>query len=298
MRFFRNEHRVSLAQIQSDFAMAGAYVGVSLDTQDSNSYWLHIDLGNSYEWRLYLQKLQFHPINALTYSQIWQNGAKLLDTSDTGSVWEYAYNSPATGDQIGNGHGSDTQSSLNFYLDDVLVTPTTTMQTGTELRVVRVSSLDDTGDPAAEIGTATTTYTLSISTGMTIDVEFDWISEPSPVTGGYVSMWPFVESFDRAYLHGMDAAFDLSTATVDSLGTPTIDTAAVVCWQSSGEWGLCQLHDSAITTWVQDRVSPGVGKIYPSETPNLDAGFVQTCLSANYRVARFGGYDLPLLPTG
>lgn len=264
--------------------------------QSGTDYWFYIEIGGGYTWRLKLEDLANHPINSLTDSLIYQDGTLIKTLSNTGSVWEYALVSPVTANQIGNAHGADTQQSITFYIDDVETTPGLTLQSGTELRVVRVSTLDNEGDPASNIGTVTTAYTMTDH--LQIDVEVDWVSDPGE-TGGYVGMWPFVEDLDRGFLLGYDVLWALDTATVSNLATPTLSTTAAMVFEAGGGWGQLLTKSPAGNVWIQDR--PTLGKIYPSETPSVIGAYVQTYTPVVYRVAQVEDYatvyNLPIKAT-
>jgi hypothetical protein len=292
--FFRYERRITLSDLQSDFSMAGSYVGVS---KTSDDYYLYIDLGGGYEWRLLMEKLANHDINALTTSEAWGGGFLSKTLAATGSVWEYAYSYPGTTPaQIGNGHGNERQTSLRFWLDGVEITPAM-KATGSQLVVIREAILDN---GTTDIGTSTTTYTLTPSSGLTLEVAFCWYSAPGSTPNGLVGMWPFVEDFNRGYLVGLDVGWNLATnQAVDSLATSTVSTRGVLLWESGGDWAMCQLRNSAVATYIQDRQD--LGKIYPSEAPTLQAGNIQTITPVNYRVKRMASMatynDLIVLPT-
>lgn len=289
---------VTIEQIEDDFVMAGSYVGVR---SDGIHYWFHCDLGGGDEWRLFYKELDASPMHQITLSQIWAGGLKTEDFSVTESVWEYAINHPDNPNGfVGNAHGNDTQVSLTFYLDDIEITPTGTLQTGNELRIIRISTLDN--GSAVTLGTITTTYTMTPTTGLTIELVFDWLAEPVPPMHGRLGMWPIENRFDRGFTLGYDIAWNLDTAVAaEDLASEYISTTAMVAWESAGTWALAQFRASPITSFFQDRGPTNVNKFYTDETPPVTAGNIQTCVPINYRMARISDLSkytaLALAPT-
>lgn len=277
MPFFSYSSRVTKSQLLYDFAMGNSnYVGISTS---GTSYWLRCDLGNGKEWRVLLEDLApSHPMHAITYSQIWENDVMSEEFSDTGSVWEYALTYPGIVGQIGNAHGSDTQTSITFTIDGNIITPTVNLQSGSELVVTRVSTLDNAGTP---IGTVTTTYTLT-NTGLKLNVGVVWVSPPVTRPSALVGMLPVTERFDKGFLVGRDLAYNLAHSVSGNLSSDHVTTDTALLWESSGTWGICKFHDSAVDTFIQDR--PSINKIYPNEQP-VYSGNSQFFSKLEYRVA-------------
>ena len=292
--FFRYERRLTYEQLLSDFSLSGSYVGVSKSGTD---YTFYIDLGGGDEWRLLYEDLANHDVNAITTAEIYNGGSMVQQLAASGSVWEYAYAYPGTTpSQIGNGHGNERMTSLRFWLDGVEITPTSKV-TGSQLVVVREGILDD---GTTDIGTSVVTYTMTPSSGLTLEVTFDWYVTPTPTPSGLVGMFPMIEAFDRSYLVGLDVAWNMQTnQSVDSMTTPSIVTKAVMAWMSGGQWAQATFRNTAVSTYVQDRQN--LLKVYPGETPALQTGNVQTITPVNYRVRRMPSMasynELIVLPT-
>lgn len=257
--------------------------------KSGTDYWFYIEVKGGFTWRLLLEDLSNHPINALTESHIYQGGTLVKSLSTTGSVWEYAWSHtdyPSIG-QFGNAHGHDTQSSITFEIDGQAVTPGATLQSGNELVATRVSDIDDGGDPSTVIGTVTVTYTLTNKLVLTIQA--DWVNTPTEAPGGLTGMWPFTEDLDRGFILTYDAvAWKLDTATVSNLRTPIVASKKTVVWENGGGWGQLHSRDELLNVYIQDR--PNLGKIYPSDIPAVGAGNVQNYTSVSYQVAQVGDY--------